>query len=203
MAMDFQRDAPGGTGLDLRCLDEAQRENDSPTSSLRLSPCAQARPSKKMATEIERKFLLRSDIWRPTDTGTQIRQGYLRADERCAVRVRVADRRASITIKASQTTLTRHEFEYEIPRSDAEAMLASLCGPLVEKTRYHEAVQSHVWEIDIFQGDNEGLAIAELEVASETEAFASPPWLGAEVSDDPRYYNSNLAKFPYTKWTRR
>jgi len=157
----------------------------------------------KMATEIERKFLVRSDIWRPTDTGTRIRQGYLRADDRCTVRVRVADRHASITIKASQTALTRHEFEYEIPRGDAEAMLAQLCGPLVEKTRYRETVQSHVWEIDIFHGANEGLAIAELEVASETEAFASPPWLGAEVSGDPRYYNSNLAKVPYTRWTSR
>ena len=157
----------------------------------------------KMATEIERKFLVRSDIWRPTDTGTQIRQGYLRADDRCTVRVRVADRHASITIKASQTALTRHEFEYEIPRGDAEALLAQLCGPLVEKTRYRETVQSHIWEIDIFHGDNEGLAIAELEMASETEAFASPPWLGAEVSDDPRYYNSNLAKVPYTRWTAR
>jgi len=157
----------------------------------------------KMATEIERKFLVRSDIWRPKDTGTRIRQGYILADERCTIRVRVADRQASITIKASQTALTRHEFEYEIPRADAEALLAQLCGPLVEKTRYHETVQSHVWEIDVFHGDNEGLAIAELEVASETEAFASPPWLGAEVSYDPRYYNSNLAKVPYARWTSR
>ena len=152
-----------------------------------------------MATEIERKFLVQPDLWRPADAGTHIRQGYLRADDQCTVRVRIAERHASLTIKATIRALARHEFEYEIPRGDAESML-SLCGPLVEKTRHREAVGTHVWEIDVFHGDNQDLVIAELEVSSDDEAFSPPRWIGREVSGDSRYYNSNLARLPYCRW---
>lgn len=155
-----------------------------------------------MAKEIERKFLVRTDIWSRPASGTHMRQGYLRADNRCSVRVRVAERHASLTIKASETALTRHEYEYEIPRADAEALMAQLCGAIVEKTRYHELMDGHRWEIDVFHGANDGLAIAEIELASENEAFATPSWLGKEVSGDPRYFNANLAALPYSRWNR-
>jgi adenylate cyclase len=152
-----------------------------------------------MGTEIERKFLVQADLWSPSDKGIHIRQGYLRADDQCTVRVRIAERQGSLTIKASLRALARHEFEYEIPRGDAETML-NLCGQLVEKTRHRETVDTHVWEIDVFHGDNQGLVIAELEVASEDEAFSQPQWLGNEVSGNPLYYNSNLARLPYCRW---
>ena len=155
-----------------------------------------------MAKEIERKFLVRTDIWSPSSSSMDIRQGYLRADDRCSVRVRIAERHASLTIKASETALTRNEYEYEIPRADAEALMTQLCGAVVEKTRYHEMVDGHRWEIDVFHGSNEGLAMAEIELASEHEAFAMPSWLGKEVSGDPRYFNANLAALPYCKWNR-
>ena len=155
-----------------------------------------------MAKEIERKFLLRTNAWKSPAQGNRIRQGYLRADRRCTVRVRIADRQASLTVKASETALTRHEFEYEIPRGDAEALLAQLCEAIVEKTRYHEMVGNHRWEIDVFHGANEGLAVAEIELASEEESFDRPSWLGNEVSGDPRYFNANLAAQPYSGWNK-
>jgi CYTH domain-containing protein len=97
--------------------------------------------------------------------------------------------------------VTRLEFEYAIPIADATTMLDKLCEqPLIEKTRYREEFQGHVWEVDEFHGDNDGLLIAEVEVADESETFALPSWVGAEVSNDPHYFNANLVSNPYKNW---
>ncbi len=148
--------------------------------------------------EIERKFLVRGDSWRPGPAGVLQRQGYLSTEDP-TVRVRIEGRRATIAVKGAQTGLTRPEFEYEIPLADAEAMLG-LCGFVVEKTRHAREFGGRRWEVDVFHGANEGLVIAEIELAREDESFALPLWLGAEVSRDPRYRVSSLARNPYGKW---
>ncbi len=155
-----------------------------------------------MATEIERKFLLTSDDWRTMVSETHnYKQGYLAGPGRCYVRVRISDEHAWLNIKSASLTTFRYEYEYEIPKSDAEEMLARLCSPgIVSKTRYIVHHKGHVWEIDVFDGDNEGLIVAEIELNSEDEPFSHPDWLGAEVTDDKRYYNVYLAQHPYQSW---
>jgi len=155
-----------------------------------------------MGTEIERKFLLRDDRWRAAaSAGVVIRQGYLSVDPERTVRVRRAGARGIVTIKGITQGATRAEFEWEIPANDADAMLDTLAlRPLVEKTRYRVDHAGHTWEIDLFTGDNAGLAIAEVELRAEDEAVALPDWIGAEVTGDARYYNSSLVRTPYRDW---
>lgn len=154
-----------------------------------------------MAQEIERKFLVTDLSWRDQAEGKLYRQGYIPTQNRSTVRVRVVGDRGYLTLKGVSTGITRLEFEYEIPLADAEHMLATLCvPPLIEKWRYRLTVGDHLWEIDEFLGDNAGLVMAEIELASESESFVLPSWVGQEVSDEPRYYNSNLAKTPYCSW---
>lgn len=155
-----------------------------------------------MATEIERKFLLRNDDWREhADAGTAYCQGYLAGAKRASVRVRHAGNEAFINIKSATLGIRRQEFEYPIPVDEAETMLAQLClRPLIEKTRYHVTFGTHLWEIDVFHGVNEGLVVAEIELQREKERFEIPPWLGKEVSHDPRYYNVRLVTHPYKDW---
>jgi adenylate cyclase len=156
---------------------------------------------KQMASEIEHKYLVRQDAWKPSTSGVLYRQGYLSSVKDRVVRVRIAGDQAYLTVKGLTTGVTRLEFEYPIPVADATIMLDRLCErPLIEKTRYREDYQGHRWEIDEFHGDNSGLVIAEIEVASASERFAVPPWAAAEVSDDPRYFNSNLGLSPYKNW---
>jgi adenylate cyclase len=150
--------------------------------------------------EIERKFLVDTAAWRPRDAGIALRQGYLSRDPARVVRVRLAGDAGALTIKGVTTGVTRAEFEYAIPAADATELLALCERPLIEKRRHHELHAGKRWEIDVFEGDNRGLVLAELELAAEDEPFARPPWLGAEVSDDPRYYNSNLIARPFTTW---
>lgn len=152
-----------------------------------------------MGREIERKFLVRNDAWRSGDPeGQQLRQGYLVAEPDRSVRVRVRDAAAAmITVKGASRGAVRAEFEYPIPLDDAEQILASLCiEPLIEKTRYRVDHAGHTWEIDCFHGANHGLVVAEIELASESEPFERPDWLGPEVTDDPRYLNANLVRNP-------
>jgi CYTH domain-containing protein len=154
-----------------------------------------------MALEIERKFLVDRDQWRPRNVGMAFRQGYLSRVEDRVVRVRTAGGAAFLTIKGRSSGVTRFEFEYPIPVEDAEALLDRLCErPLIEKTRYEEVFGGHIWTVDVFQGENDGLILAEIELSSEAESFDRPPWLGREVSDDPRYFNSELSKRPFGYW---
>lgn len=155
-----------------------------------------------MATEIERKFLLRNDRWRDfTERQTTIRQGYLSGGEHSSVRIRIENDRATLNIKSGGLTVRRLEYEYPIPLQDATEMLRRLCpGGVIEKTRYRVPYGGRVWEVDEFAGANQGLVVAELELKQEDEAFQRPEWLGTEVSHDPRYYNVNLIAFPYKDW---
>lgn len=153
-----------------------------------------------MATEIERKFLVVGDDWKGLAKGTLYRQGYLNRDPHRTVRVRVAGLSAFITVKGITVGATRQEFEYSIPMEDAEQLLALCEGPLIEKKRYVVEHQGHRWEIDEFSGDNGGLVLAEVELRQENEVIDLPCWAGREVSDDPRYFNSNLAVNPTSRW---
>jgi adenylate cyclase len=153
-----------------------------------------------MGVEIERKFLPRDASWRDAaGAGTRYVQGYLGGDK-CSVRVRREGDDARLNIKSLTLGTTRQEFEYAIPVADAEALLASFCAQRVEKIRYFVDYAGKRWEIDEFLGDNAGLVVAEIELEREDEPFARPPWLGDEVTHDPRYYNMNLVKHPYRDW---
>jgi adenylate cyclase len=154
-----------------------------------------------MAKEIERKFLVNGVDWKTLAKGTSYRQGYLNSVKERTVRVRTIDDKGFLTVKGITRGATRSEFEYEIPAADADAMLTDLCEkPLIEKNRYKIQTGRHVWEIDEFFGENQGLIVAEVELTSEEEAFEKPLWVGEEVTGDPRYFNSNLIKHPFTKW---
>lgn len=153
-----------------------------------------------MATEIERKFLVRDDAWRGLATGIACRQGYLSTDRERTVRVRTMGGRGFLTVKGLGTGASRPEYEYEIPLADATALLAICEQPLVEKVRYRIPCGDVVWEIDEFEGVNRGLITAEIELASEHQAFALPEWIGAEVTGDPRYFNSSLVARPFSRW---
>jgi adenylate cyclase len=153
-----------------------------------------------MAVEIERKFRVVGTGWRQ-GAGVRFSQGYLNRDKERTVRVRLAGDQAFLTIKGLTTGATRAEFEYPIPVADAEQLLKLCDGPVVEKIR--RVVVAHdgfTWEIDEFLGENAGLVVAEIELPSEDRPFARPEWLGDEVTDDPRYFNSTLATFPYGQW---
>jgi adenylate cyclase len=154
-----------------------------------------------MGHEIERKFLVRGDAYRALGTAERYRQGYVRTAGPATVRVRVAGERGFLTIKGPTQGFTRSEFEYAIPRADAEALLDSLCErPQIEKLRWRIPAGAHTWEVDEFLGDNAGLTVAEIELRAEGEPFARPEWLGEEVTADPRYRNSELARRPYRTW---
>ncbi len=154
-----------------------------------------------MALEIERKYLVKPG-WIPQGNGTVYLQGYLRSDTHGpTVRVRVAGDRGFLTVKGPLEGLARLEFEYAIPVEDARKMLAAFAdGRLVEKIRYAVEHAGHVWEVDVFQGRNAGLIVAEIELASPDEEIALPDWVSEEVSSDPRYANASLALYPWPEW---
>lgn len=155
-----------------------------------------------MAREIERKFLLRDARWRDAVTrSTVMRQGYMSSSPAVSIRVRVAGDEAWLNLKSATLGVARHEFEYAIPRADAEEMLALFCGErCLDKTRHYAPWDGHLWEIDEFHGANAGLVVAEIELDAEDEAYTRPPWLGEEVSADRRYYNVCLIDHPYSRW---
>jgi adenylate cyclase len=155
-----------------------------------------------MATEIERKFLVNGDEWRSLSTGTLYRQGYLSTKKSCTVRVRLAGEQGYLTIKGLTEGFSRPEYEYAIPAEDAQEMLDNLCDrPLIEKTRYKIEAAGLIWEVDEFAGENQGLIIAEVELTDANQTLELPSWIGKEVSDDPRYYNANLAQHPFNQWS--
>ena len=156
-----------------------------------------------MPNEIERKFLVDRALWIPHGSGVHLVQGYLSSHPERVVRVRIAGDAGKLTVKGLTTGITRVELEYDVPLPDARLMLDTLCErPLIEKHRYTETVAGRTWEIDIFHGDNDGLVIAEVELEHEDDPVELPPWVGAEVSSDPRYYNNNLTKTPYKTWAK-
>jgi len=158
-----------------------------------------------MPTEIEHKFLLKDDSWRDANIikSVRYRQGYMVSNEASSIRVRISDHDAYLNIKGATIGVKRLEYEYPIPEQDAQELLDQLCSkPLIEKTRFYVEYEGHTWEIDVFEGDNEGLVVAEIEISEEGQDFPLPAWIGKEVSDDPRYYNSCLVNHPYKEWER-
>jgi adenylate cyclase len=153
-----------------------------------------------MASEIERKFLVTGDFRPFAVSQHRIVQGYLTTNPDCTVRVRRMDDKAFLTIKGGSSAdgLERAEWEYEIPATDAEAMLALPGIQSLAKVRFKVPLGAHTWEVDVFEGVNAGLIVAEIELGSRDEAFERPEWLGDEVTGDARYYNSRLLAQPYT-----
>ena len=155
-----------------------------------------------MAKEIERKFLVAHQAWRESVNTIHVyRQGYLSYDSERTVRVRATEVTGYLTIKGITEGLTRDEFEYEIPLADALALLQLCERPAIEKKRYIVPNGAHDWEVDVFEGVNEGLVVAEIELGSEDEAFDKPNWLGNEVSGDRKYSNSALSLHPFKDWS--
>jgi len=154
-----------------------------------------------MAVEIERKFLVHRDRLPPLPQGETIMQGYIPALHRITVRVRIRAERAWLTLKGASSGISRSEFEYEIPVTDAQSILAELClGGTITKTRYEILHAGMRWELDIFTGANAGLLIAELELPHEAMPFEKPHWVAEEVSADPRYSNQALLQNPWSWW---
>ena len=155
-----------------------------------------------MGIEIERKFLLSGEQWRALGQPLLLRQGYLSSTPARVVRVRVEGDQAFMTVKGKSVGATRGEWEYPIPLVDANQLLALCEQPLVEKFRRKIDYAGNVWEVDEFLGANAGLVVAEIELVSEDQPFARPDWIGAEVTHDARYFNSALARHPYSAWQR-
>jgi adenylate cyclase len=154
-----------------------------------------------MPKEIERKYLVTSDGYKTHGKGDYIHQGFLSTVKERVVRVRIRREKAWVTIKGISTGASRAEFEYEIPFADAEFMLENICEkPTIEKHRFVVPFAGFTWEIDEFHGENEGLIVAEIELPAEDAVFEKPPWVGEEVTSDPRYYNANLVKNPFKNW---
>jgi len=157
-----------------------------------------------LSKEIERKFLVASDTWRTAvKRQRHFEQGYLAVTGDCAVRVRIDDDQANLNIKNATLDIERQEYEYPIPVSDAREMLATLCsGRVLSKERHWVEHDGVLWEVDVFEGDNEGLVLAEVELREREQQFSLPAWAGEEVSGDERYLNSYLAATPFKTWPR-
>ena len=154
-----------------------------------------------MAQEIERKFLVQSDAWRSLAAGRYYCQGYIPTQGKQTVRVRIIGDQGYLTLKGPAIGISRSEFEYEIPLADAQAMLSELCQtPLIEKYRYHIPLGNVVWEVDDFLGENQGLIVAEVELAHAEQVVELPGWIGEEVTGDSRYYNASLVRNPFKNW---
>ena len=155
-----------------------------------------------MAQEIERKFLVKGNFKPEVFKSTRIMQGYLSSVPERTVRVRINGEQGFITIKGkgNHSGIRRYEWEKEIPLNEAEELM-KLCEPgVIDKTRYLIRSGNHVFEVDEFYGENEGLVVAEVELASENEPFEKPDFIGQEVTGDIRYYNSQLMKHPFKEW---
>lgn len=155
-----------------------------------------------MGQEIERKFLVRGEYKSQAYASSRIVQGYICSARGRTVRVRIRDTKGYLTIKGASDAagMSRYEWEREIPLAEAEELM-KLCEPgVIDKTRYLVRSGRHVFEVDEFYGDNQGLVVAEVELTSETEPFEKPAFIGREVTGDVRYYNSQLMKHPYAEW---
>ncbi len=154
-----------------------------------------------MATEIERKFLVKSSEWKQLGAKKFYRQGYLVISENLTIRIRTIEDQGILTIKGKRENFSRPEFEYQIPFEDASEMMRSMCEkPIIEKYRTKIKINNFVWEVDEFIGDNQGLIIAEIELKDENEMISLPDWIGEEVTFNPRYTNSYLVNHPFKNW---
>lgn len=155
-----------------------------------------------MSFEIERKFLVRDEGWRDLATKhIRIRQAYLRADPDASIRVRLKDSgKGTLTIKSKEVNLRRLELEYEVPALDAEKLLGLRQGSVIEKVRHIVPYHGLTWEVDVFEGENQGLVVAEVELETAEQPVPLPAWVGREVTAERQYYNSALALAPYTSW---
>ncbi len=154
-----------------------------------------------MALEIERKFLVDPSKWTPADHGTQLIQAYLSLDPNPVVRIRIAGGKAFLTVKGLSESISRPEYEYEIPADDADGLMKMAITDPVEKKRYQVMVEGFLWEIDVFSGKNEGLIMAEIELETEYQDFPRPDWLLQEVSGDIRFFNAFLSEHPFQEWS--
>lgn len=155
-----------------------------------------------MGIETERKFLVDHQKWQQVlkPTGTHYRQGYLLNNNKGTIRVRVSDKKGYITLKGPTVGISRKEYEYPIPVNEGIELLDNFSAPEVQKIRYRIEFETKLWEVDVFLGDNAGLIVAEIELQHPTDEFKKPTWIALEVSNDKRYYNSNLSINPYKKW---
>ena len=155
-----------------------------------------------MAIEIERKFLVKNIPKDEIQYSHKIRQGYIVQNKYKVIRVRQKENDYFITIKGNKVGISRFEFEYLIPKDDAEILFENFCqNKLIEKTRHYVENKGHIWELDVFHGNNEGLIIAEIELGSEDQVFHTPSWIDYEVTDQEKYYNMNLLNRPFKDWT--
>jgi len=155
-----------------------------------------------MPKEIERKFLLKNEDWKSqVDKSFSIKQGYLSTNPERTVRIRIKNRKGILTIKGITKGISRLEFEYEIPYQDAMELLNLCEPPIIEKVRYIVIDDKLKWEIDIFEGINKGLELAEVELETEDQKINLPNWIEKEVTYDRRYYNSSLIKMPFKDWS--
>ena len=155
-----------------------------------------------MAMETEHKYLVNENDWKKIvpEKSLPVKQAYLFANKNKTIRLRQIGEKAFITIKGKTQGASRPEYEYEIPLADALEMIEQFCSKLIEKTRHYVKHKNKTWEVDVFEGLNKGLIIAEIELSSENEDYELPEWLGENVTTDHRYANSNLSQNPYTNW---
>jgi len=157
-----------------------------------------------MGVEIERKFIVDKECWDKVlkPDGDIFKQGYIYSDSTKTIRIRLTSNKGFITIKgkSSDDGLSRSEFEYEIPQKDAAELLKQFTSSLIEKIRYKIFHEGFMWEIDVFEGNNSGLIIAEIELPNKEQSFKKPEWVGQEVTGDIHYYNSYLVDHPYKNW---
>jgi adenylate cyclase len=155
-----------------------------------------------VALEIERKFIVINDLWNKSVISQKvIKQGYIATTSKATVRVRLAGDQAYINIKGSTVGIRRREYEYPIPVEEAQELLEHMVtGTVIDKVRYKVRCGDHHWDLDLFQGPNQGLVVAEIELEHEDEQFEMPEWAGEEVSGDTRYYNASLVKYPFCDW---
>lgn len=157
-----------------------------------------------MPTEIERKFLVKNTSWMNGVSPTYYCQGYIPTLNKATVRVRIGGDKAYLCIKSSVVNISRSEFEYPIPAEEAKDILNSLCAkPVIEKNRYKIRIGDLLWEIDVFEKENKGLIVAEVELKRERQKIELPEWILKEVTGDAKYYNSMLVKYPYSQWTQK
>ena len=155
-----------------------------------------------MGIEIERKFLVKKENWNQLEKprGENFRQGYLLTDPKKTIRVRQTSDKGFLTIKGISVGATRAEYEYEIPFVEAQELLDQFAVSELSKIRYKISVDHHIWEVDVFLGENEGLIVAEIELKTEDESFKIPDWIAQEVTAEEKYFNSNLTLNPYKNW---